>query len=57
VYSAQELERLGTYGALLGDNLLYHQPGRDEGSKLFKGAFPKGFAWEVLEVTSGIVPH
>ena len=58
--SGEETLRLGSYNALLQNNLPeeYKYYKVDEESfesshEVFRTAFPRGFAWEVLEVYSG----
>lgn len=58
--SAEETVRLGTYNALLKNSLpkefkIYRaeEETYESSHEAFCAAFPRGFAWEVLEVYSG----
>ncbi|KAI8988585.1 hypothetical protein BDF20DRAFT_833421 [Mycotypha africana] len=53
-HSAEEMLKIGTYNALIGDTELYKASEMDfsESHKLFKRAL-RTFSWEVLEVYSG----
>ncbi|XP_013399413.1 pathogen-related protein [Lingula anatina] len=54
-FSADELADIGSYNALLADAPLYKASEEtfESSHNDFRGAFPGGFAWEVLEVISG----
>lgn len=58
--SAEETVRVGTYNALLKNSLpkefnIYRaeEETYESSHEAFRTAFPRGFAWEVLEVYSG----
>ncbi|CAH1269081.1 Hypp4094 [Branchiostoma lanceolatum] len=57
VFNAEESDVVGSYNWLMWDckKELYDAEKQDFESSLrqFRGAFPKGFPWEVLEVSSG----
>ncbi|CAH1269082.1 Hypp4094 [Branchiostoma lanceolatum] len=57
VFNAEESDGVGSYNWLMWDckKELYDAEKQDFESSLrqFRGAFPKGFPWEVLEVSSG----
>eukprot|EP00058_Branchiostoma_floridae_P008734 XP_002594222.1 hypothetical protein BRAFLDRAFT_65070 [Branchiostoma floridae] len=57
IFNAEESDAVGSYNWLMWDckKELYDAEKQDFQSSLrqFRGAFPKGFPWEVLEVSSG----
>ncbi|KAM0938321.1 putative NTF2-like domain superfamily protein [Dioscorea sansibarensis] len=59
-FSGEEFLELGSYNALLKTSMpekfQYYKAGNEtfeSSKKIFKSAFPRGFAWEVLSVYSG----
>ncbi|KAH9567311.1 hypothetical protein CY35_03G023100 [Sphagnum magellanicum] len=54
-YTVEDMLRLGTYNALIGDTELYSATNTDfeTSHEVFRKAMPEGFAWEVLDVYSG----
>ena len=51
---AEVIDR-GTYNMLMNDSPVYDAASQtfDSSHNLFKGAFPEGFAWELLDLYSG----
>ncbi len=54
-YTAEDVVKGGTYNLFIGDTDAYKASEEtfESSGRLFRGAFPKGFLWEVLEVYSG----
>ena len=44
---------LGNYNMLLVDCVLWKPGPNEESQDMFKNALPEGFAWELIEITSG----
>ena len=44
---------LGNYNMLLVDCVLWKPGPNEESQDMFKNALPDGFAWELIEITSG----
>ncbi|KAL3148927.1 hypothetical protein ABBQ32_001792 [Trebouxia sp. C0010 RCD-2024] len=55
VYSCEDMMRLGTYSALIGESAFFSSSSTtfEDSHRTFREAMPGGFAWEAVEVYSG----